>query len=1541
MPINTDLNTSPYFDDYDEKNDYYKILFKPGVAVQVRELNQLQTILQTQIERFGDNIYRRGTIIDGCNLTFHRYLPYVKINDVETDGTPVNVSAYKGYSVKNTSGLKARILETADGYQANDPDLNTLFIKYGNHGSSGTETAFSPNQILDVYNSSLPVEDVDIITKSSGFSNNDIPVFLSAIAIQNKNGGQTYVNSQGQACNFVVGEIIRQNVSNARAEIREVNATANTTHLILKIRPLATELRIGNAASWSFGEKYEITSSTSDITAKVADVIGSGAAGSIITDTNGGITTLIVTQGGKGYYVEPYVTAQYRTRNTSSAVVPLINALNIKAKNYLAKVTVNELETAVGEGVGLTVSEGIIYQKGYFSRVNTDFVVVEKYSLYTNNVVGFDTTEQIIDYKTDFTLFDNAVGTYNENAPGANRLRLTPKLVAITKEEADANDEFFSIVEFSEGQPFKKNTTTEFNSINKEFAQRTAEESGDYVIDKFYCRTTGQGTTESFASEAEYFEFTIDPGLAYIDGYRVQTTDTYQKDISKGIDTRIKDTTISMHYGNYIKIKELGGIFKFSTGASISLRSAAATYLTRAVGTSQFGALSSYMSGSEIGTARIRSLVLVSGEAGDPDAKYYLYLFDVRMNQGKNFKDVKSIYYNGSGTSDGIADIVLDNGKAVIYDAKNTALLYYSGQNALKNANNITYSYRTINPSTTCSTAGKLSVSVAANPGEYFDYNNTLSDTQKLSVIVTPLSNAICVNISGYVATTSSCTSITGTTTAFASNFAPGDYIRIANSTAAEIKRIASITSSTAMTVTTAVANSFLNANVSLVFPQYTPIPLYLRDSRTATVTGSTTLNIDLGQTLVSAVNMAVCYNAQRTVSASAKTVTRQVFVKINTTSNIGKTQGPWCLGIPDIIRLRAVYKGNGSGVTSDDEDVTSNFWIDHNQNKDYYGVGYLYKNASFALDSGIYLLVAFDILECKEQGVKTVASYPVNDTIVLSESDNTINTLEIPEMYDNTGAYYDLRDYFDFRPYSNKTATIATTEASATLNPLEPTTSNRFSTVTDYKFPVPRGDCTATLERYLGRVDAIVLTSNGDFKVYNGRPSTSPVNPDIPKEGLLINYLKIPPYPSLPSTNSEETRIFLDKKIANIKLTTKRQTDYKVNLPLSDSDLAFSQPRRYTMADIGSLERRIESLEYYVSLGFTEDKINSLQIPSSVDTNTNRFKFGFFVDNFTTTNFSEIEDPNYKASIHDYELVPARKQIKISYRINLNDDQTLECLQGNKILLPSTPKRLIGQGFATESTDVNVTITETVTTVTGTKQTYKTSKTLSKVEYEKIAETQTSNDIDRTEIVPIEDKIHTRSGEHYHSWAIPTITDSQKGFQVGLKSGVIYAKGTYDKGKVHLPILYRKKIDGTWEEVKTATRVTKWTYGDYSTSNPKWEIVYNYTPDTDPKNEIRRYFRIYQSSYSQRSGYLEGRWPQTREKVIYKAKTTTSTSETSKTETTYTKDEDVTEKSTVTSHSIFVSKPLMFVDNLFNTADHLNSPFVDLTKAIQKEINS
>ena len=68
MILRTNLNTSPYFADFNPTDDYYQILFQPGVSVQTRELNNLQLMFQKQLERFGDNIFQSGTIVSGCNF---------------------------------------------------------------------------------------------------------------------------------------------------------------------------------------------------------------------------------------------------------------------------------------------------------------------------------------------------------------------------------------------------------------------------------------------------------------------------------------------------------------------------------------------------------------------------------------------------------------------------------------------------------------------------------------------------------------------------------------------------------------------------------------------------------------------------------------------------------------------------------------------------------------------------------------------------------------------------------------------------------------------------------------------------------------------------------------------------------------------------------------------------------------------------------------------------------------------------------------------------------------------------------------------------------------------------------------------------------------------------------------------------------------------------------------------------------------------------------------------------------------------------------
>ena len=75
----TNLNISPYYDDFDEFKNYHQILFRPGYAVQARELTQIQSIIKNQIAKFGSHIFKQGSIVIPGNSFQELDVPYVKL----------------------------------------------------------------------------------------------------------------------------------------------------------------------------------------------------------------------------------------------------------------------------------------------------------------------------------------------------------------------------------------------------------------------------------------------------------------------------------------------------------------------------------------------------------------------------------------------------------------------------------------------------------------------------------------------------------------------------------------------------------------------------------------------------------------------------------------------------------------------------------------------------------------------------------------------------------------------------------------------------------------------------------------------------------------------------------------------------------------------------------------------------------------------------------------------------------------------------------------------------------------------------------------------------------------------------------------------------------------------------------------------------------------------------------------------------------------------------------------------------------------------
>jgi len=168
MPINTDLNVAPFFDDYDANNQYYRVLFRPGTALQARELTQIQSILQNQVESFGNWAFKNGDIVTGCAITDQPVIPYVRLADRQTNSysiTPANLANTR--LVSASSNLQARIILGNPGLVGNYPNTNILYIQYLNTGTANQAT-FLPNETLNIY--TIPSNGTIIATVNT-FSN--------------------------------------------------------------------------------------------------------------------------------------------------------------------------------------------------------------------------------------------------------------------------------------------------------------------------------------------------------------------------------------------------------------------------------------------------------------------------------------------------------------------------------------------------------------------------------------------------------------------------------------------------------------------------------------------------------------------------------------------------------------------------------------------------------------------------------------------------------------------------------------------------------------------------------------------------------------------------------------------------------------------------------------------------------------------------------------------------------------------------------------------------------------------------------------------------------------------------------------------------------------------------------------------------------------------------------------------------------------------------------------------------------------------------
>ena len=152
MAQKTNLNISPYYDDFDPNDQFYKVLFKPGFPVQARELSTLQSILQDQIESFGSHMFKDGSMIIPGNIAYDSNYYSLRVFD---DHLGIPVSLY----IDQLVGLRLRgetsgAVVTIDNYQypEDNPDVTdlTLYIKYLQSGPDNVDSGLFDTENLIV-----------------------------------------------------------------------------------------------------------------------------------------------------------------------------------------------------------------------------------------------------------------------------------------------------------------------------------------------------------------------------------------------------------------------------------------------------------------------------------------------------------------------------------------------------------------------------------------------------------------------------------------------------------------------------------------------------------------------------------------------------------------------------------------------------------------------------------------------------------------------------------------------------------------------------------------------------------------------------------------------------------------------------------------------------------------------------------------------------------------------------------------------------------------------------------------------------------------------------------------------------------------------------------------------------------------------------------------------------------------------------------------------------------------------------------------------
>lgn len=911
------------------------------------------------------------------------------------------------------------------------------------------------------------------------------------------------------------------------------------------------------------------------------------------------------------------------------------------------------------------IYDSIYFMQGFFIKVPKQTVVVSKHNRQANVKVGLELTDVIIDEMDDTSLLDPALESSNYQAPGATRYQVSLDLA--TRELTSTDDEkWIEVAQMKNGLITKIQSTPMYSEIEEVLARRTYDESGNYIVRPFTVRVE-----DSEVDTANNFSLAISPGKAYVYGFEAENQSTTNIEIPRARNTKSKtDYNIRVNYGDYVIVDHLKGAFNTSGQGEIDLHCVDSANVSVASNAAYYS--------TKIGTARLRDLNFYGGSSNTTTRQYELYFYNNKFNTisdnaaatTANTYQIKLSSANSSAANDAYV------GAYVKITAGNAAgdLRYITGYSGVTNLANVSLPF---SQATTSASQYELRFDItdvdsfiqwtgftggaSSNAAATIDMLNKDDGTLNGNTFISEstFGDGFYILPEGYIAPGVSNTSYVYRRVYNSVTFTSGNAtITSATTEQFEGETTTSNTSSTIMDNFLVVVNNpsgsarttgdqvKIIATVNTTTPETAILQTgNTSESFTATVYAKMFINnpAPRTKTLVKANTVFLSSSSPSATFNNPTGSTTSVYLnKGQVVIQNPSTTADESLFISDVISVQRVYfspNAPTSGmVLTSLTDVTDRFTVDRGHRAEYYDHASIKIKAGRTIPAGGYLVVCCRYYShTSDTGYFSVDSYP-DLGVSISEEGNDIGTgYSIIPMVNGVR----MADTIDFRA-------------------ARPNASNTASwTYNTARIPVATTNFNCDYSYYRERKDIIVLTVNDELKLITGDTNGS-YYPATPAKSLLLHRLRVQPYT-------------LDKNSIIIQAL---------------------EHKRYTMADIGAIDRRVKNIEYNVALNFLEKNAQNLVIK---DVNgLDRTKYGVLAEDFSSHLLADTTQPDYSCAVDINGtfsptggiMMPRVMTKTIKMEANNASSVGLSVLD-DKVMLAYTTAPAISQNKATKTTPV------------------------------------------------------------------------------------------------------------------------------------------------------------------------------------------------------------------------------------------------------------